>query len=403
MQSGKTDSVDHNQNSGPKETPAITKIAEPVTNTVTPTSAPIENISKIALHNCSIIDGRGELVIEDGVILIEQDKIVKVGTQKSLPIPDDYQDIDLNGNTVLPGFINTHVHNSYNLNNLQSWLKGGVTTVRDLGNIGNDEALRYMNENNVRTDTARILSTSPVLTVPGGYGNKYFNTVEEAKELVTHYSNLGVKAIRFSMEDIVNGKNMNMPTYDEYSTIVETAHSTGRKTIVHITHSKNLNYAVELGVDQIAHMVTDMAGEDLCKAIADKGIYWIPTLELWKGIDNTLDLNDCFIAQQNLKMFYKEGGKIALGTGSGGYSCEFDKGFPITEVKLMKEAGMSNMDIILAGTRNAAEACDMSDRLGTVEEGKIADLLVVTGDPLKKIDNLANTYLVIHNGKIVDF
>ncbi len=402
MQSGSTDGGDFNHDDGQKEPPTITKSAQAVTNAVTPTSAPAVNISKIALRNCSIIDGRGELVIEEGVILIEQDRIVKVGTQKSLSIPDDYLKIDLNGNTVLPGFINTNVRNSYNLSNLQNWLKGGVTTVRDLGDIGNEEAIRFMNENNARADTARIIVTSPALTVPGGYGQKYFHTVDEAKDLVTRYSNLGVKAIKISFEDNIYGKMWSCPTYEEYSAIVETAHSAGRKTVAHITHAKYLEYAVELGIDQITHMVKDIAGEALCKAIADKGIYWIPTLELWKGIDEVEGLNDCFIAKQNLKMFYKEGGKIAFGTGYGSYSYEFDKGFPITEVKLMKEAGMSNMDIILSGTRNAAEACDMSDSLGTVEAGKIADLLVVEGDPLKKIDNLGNTYMVIHNGQIVN-
>lgn len=101
-------------------------------------------------------------------------------------------------------------------------------------------------------------------------------------------------------------------------------------------------------------------------------------------------------------MFYQEGGKIALGTDFAGYFTEFDTGFPITEVTMMKEAGMSNMDIIIAGTKNAAEACDMSEDLGTIEVGKSADLLIVNGDPLKELEALRNTWMVIYNGQEVN-
>jgi imidazolonepropionase-like amidohydrolase len=107
------------------------------------------------------------------------------------------------------------------------------------------------------------------------------------------------------------------------------------------------------------------------------------------------------VAINNLSIFYKAGGKIALGTDYDGFTCTFDKGFPITEVKAMKKSGMSNMDIIIAGTKNAATVCGMEKKIGTLAPGKIADILILKDNPLYDIDNLKNTYMVIHNGQIV--
>ena len=96
-------------------------------------------------------------------------------------------------------------------------------------------------------------------------------------------------------------------------------------------------------------------------------IYWVPALELWNGVSKMHSLDWIDIAVKNLGNFYKAGGKIALGTDYAGYTCSFDKGFPITEVSLMKSAGMSNMDIIVAATKNAAYTCGILNETGTLD------------------------------------
>lgn len=356
---------------------------------------------KTALYNGTIIDGTGA-VLEDGVILIVAGLIEKVGTADEIVIPDDYRKIDLNQRVVLPGFINTHVHEGYVEENLLNFLKGGVTTVRDLGASPSTDITALRDNNNQNADTARLLASSPILTVPDGYGHDYFNSPEEASELVNHYIDQGVDAIKFSIEDFQQAKSWKMPTDEELKAIVDTAHAGGKKTVAHITHAKFLEQATELGLDQIGHMVVEDLDEDICQMVVDHGMYWIPTLELWKGVSEAHGLNWDDVAVKNLGAFYQAGGKIALGTDFAGYFTEFDTGFPITEVTLMKEAGMSNMDIIIAGTRNAAEVCDRVQDLGTIEAGKIADLLIVEGDPLKQIEDLQNTWMVIHNGQKVN-
>ena len=93
------------------------------------------------------------------------------------------------------------------------------------------------------------------------------------------------------------------------------------------------------------------------------------------------------------------GGKVALGTNFGGYVTPFDLGMPITELELMQKAGMSNMEIIVAATKNAAWACGMENEIGTIETGKFADLLLAYNNPLKDLKALLDVKMVIRNGE----
>ena len=92
---------------------------------------------------------------------------------------------------------------------------------------------------------------------------------------------------------------------------------------------------------------------------------------------------------------------MALGTDFEGYSCSWDLGMPTTEIELMRRAGMSAMQIIVAATRNAARVCDLGRELGTLESGKIADLFVIDGDPLSDLDALLEVRLVVHDGVVI--
>lgn len=361
-----------------------------------------KNTDLIALSNCTIIDGTGSNPTQNGVILINGDKIIKIGTLNTTHIPKGYKVINLNGKFVLPGFIIAHVHNAYNEDNLKNWLKAGVTTVRDCGLLGDDiDFIKERDTFNKRSDVTRIISASPNLGVNGGYGKIFYSSSAEAKKLVNEYADKNVDLIKFSIEDFQMNHHFNMPTFNELKSIVDTAHARGKKVAVHLTHEKFLDWAVTLGVDDIAHMVVEPINTEICDKIIKKNIYWIPTLELWAGVSKMYHLNWEDVAIKNLSMFYKAGGKIALGTDYEGYTCTFDKGFPITEVRAMKKAGMSNMDIIIAGTKNAAAVCGMDKKIGTLEPGKIADVLVLKDNPLYDIDNFKNTYMVIHNGQIV--
>jgi imidazolonepropionase-like amidohydrolase len=112
--------------------------------------------------------------------------------------------------------------------------------------------------------------------------------------------------------------------------------------------------------------------------MVEAGVYWVPTLELWQGVG----LRSAAIPD-NLRRFVAAGGKVALGTDYlGAPGVRFDLGMPITEIELMADAGMTPEQIIIAATRHAAHVCGLERELDTLEPGKIADVLVVDGDPL---------------------
>lgn len=355
----------------------------------------------LALVNCRLIDGTGAPAVEDAVVMIAGGRIWKVGPKDTAEVPAGAKTVDLKGATVLPGFINAHVHRSYDEHTLQSWLNAGVTAVRDEAPMIGGDFLKERDRLNKDVKNATIVSATPILTVPGGYGTSSFTTPAEAAKSVEGYISRGVDIVKFSIEDDMQGRAWTLPTEDEVKAIVDAAHAGHKKVSVHIMRERNLKWAVDAGVDDIAHMVVEPISAETAAAIASKGIYWEPTLELEKGICQMYTLDWLDVAIENVSVFVKAGGKIALGTDFGGYTCSFDTGFPITEVKLMQKAGMSAMDIIVAGTKNAAHVCDLEGVTGTVEPGLQADLLVVSGDPLKDLNTLLDVRMVIHKGVVV--
>jgi imidazolonepropionase-like amidohydrolase len=347
-----------------------------------------------------VIDGTGSQPLENATIAIKGNLIASVGAKDSIVIPEGAKEIDLNGATVMPGFINAHVHQAYVEQNLENWLKAGVTTVRDESPLATNDFLAKRDRLNKDPAHSRIISATPILAPEKGYGQDFFTSADTASKKVSQYITQGADIIKFSIEDDMAGSTWTLPTYEEVKAIVDTAHGSGYKVSVHIGHERNLQWAIDAGVDDIAHMVVEPISEETAIQVVQKGIYWIPTLEIWNGVSRDYSLNWIDVAIENLSTFYKAGGKIALGTDFAGYPGIFDNGFPVTEVNLMKQAGMTPMDIIVAGTKNAAHVCGIDDNLGTIEMGKLADLFVVNGDPLAE-NPLLTVRMVIHEGIIV--
>jgi imidazolonepropionase-like amidohydrolase len=164
-----------------------------------------------------------------------------------------------------------------------------------------------------------------------------------------------------------------------------------------VTVAADLPGALDAGVDDIAHMATDRVSDATIQRMVEASVYWVPTLELWQGVG----LRRAAIAD-NLRRFVAASGQVALGTDYlGAPNVDFDLGMPITEIELMAQAGMTPMQIIVAATRNAAHVCGLERELGTLEPGKLADVLVVDGDPLTDVHVLTQTRLVLRDGVII--
>jgi imidazolonepropionase-like amidohydrolase len=360
-----------------------------------------------ALTNAVLIDGTGSEPALEMTILIQGSRINRIGPGSDITVPANATTIDLAGAYVLPGFFNAHIHRGFNESNLQAWARAGVTTVRDIGANPNQPLFSMRDDFAANDNNARLVCAGPMVTVPNGYpiipwGSSTaltIESIEEAHQEIGGLLNEGADLIKIALErgDIF-GEVIPTLSAELAAEIVEFVHDRGTVVSAHILASRDLELALEAGVDDIAHMAADYVPDDLLLEMVNDDVYWVPTLELWHAVG----YNFGEIAIDNLRRFVQAGGNVALGTDYAGYSAPFELGMPTREIGWMREAGMTPMQIIVAGTRNAAVVCNLEDELGTVEAGKIADLLVVNSNPLEGIEEaLTDVRYVFHNGAVV--
>lgn len=341
----------------------------------------------------TLIDGTGANPVPDAVLMIQGKHIVAVGPRTSTKIPGNARVIKLPDAVILPGFINTHVHGRFVRELLETWAHEGVTTVRDLG-VPND--IPYFSlRAKYRTDLkcTRVLMAGPIIAVPGAEFGKFSISVTsptDARQKITDLIDGGADVIKLGISAPFR------PAFspEEAAAIVETAHKRNKPVAAHLISTIGLRIALDAGVDDISHLMSTGKKTDLIlKRIIDAGIYWIPTLEAIppkyreKGIDA-------------FKQYVKMGGKVAMGNDSGSLP-KVEVGMPIKELLLMRECGMTPMEIIVASTQSAARVCRLEKELGTLEKGKVADVLVIKGNPLEDLNALKNAQMVIHEGTII--
>jgi len=359
----------------------------------------------IAIVNGTLIDGKDDegLPVKDAVVIIKAGKIVAVGCSSDVNIPKGSKVIDINGGTILPGFINAHVHRVYDERILHIFAQAGILTVRDLAAYPNSafgkSSYTLRDVLNKDPTHARLIAAGPQMTaavngfVPPGYQSSVFVTSpEDSVKKGTQILDEGADLLKIMMESNWDKTSMSI---DTARAIVEIAHARGKRASVHISLCRDVEKAIQTGTDDLAHMVLDKLSPELAKKVAKTGIIWIPTIEVWKGLNLAKNV------VPNLRTFFTEGGKVALGTDFGGGPFTFDLGMPVKELGWMREAGMTPLQIIIASTRNAAEACGILKETGTLEVGKAADLFVVDGDPLTYLDTLTHIQWVIHSGVII--
>lgn len=360
----------------------------------------------MVLINAFVIDGTGAEPIDDAVIVISDGRISAVEQLSELEISSHAETIDVYGATILPGFINSHVHAGYSSSNLRAWARAGVTTVRDLG-ADHSLNLAAIRDNLLTEPTnARLAIAGPILTEPSGYPIIPFGgssaltiaTVEDARNTVNALIDEGMDVIKVAVEyGEIFGREIPVLSDEKLEEIVRAAHGRGTLVSAHISVSQDLERALDAEADDLAHMAVDVVSDALIERMIAEDVSWVPTLELWQGVGyGFVD-----IGKENLRRFVAAGGKVALGTDYAGYWTPFELGMPMTEIRLMQEAGMTPMQIIVAATRNAAHVCNRETDLGTLEEGKIADILVVEGNPLDDLSTLLNVRMVIKDGIII--
>lgn len=353
----------------------------------------------LALVGGQVIAGTDSPPIPEGVVLIRGGQIVAVGSQQEVKIPSGAQVIDVSAATVLPGFINAHVHDADQADNLRAWAEGGVTTVRDEGaRPGRFEALLNTRASLVGDPHyARVISAGRVISVEGGYGELFVDSPEDARQKVLDLLDAGADQIKITLEDGYAGvSGLPKLTPEEITAILAAAHERGSKVSGHVTRAEYLAQFVAAGVDDIAHIPYDPVPEEVWREMVRKGIGLTPTFTVYRNFGAPVS-----VCVENLRAFVDLGGRVALGNDYGGGPGTFELGIPMYEIEMMSRAGMTPMQILQAGTRQAAWVAGVDNQVGTLEVGKAADVLVVDGDPLRDLQALARIRLVIHAGAII--
>ena len=369
----------------------------------------------LALVDARLFDGSGDPPLDAAVVIIRNKQIEAVGTADEVVVPTDARVINLDGKTVLPGLINSHVHDSAAQGVLETWLEGGVTTVRDAHVIPDDMGDLFALRDSEEPGNARVIASGSLLTVPGGYPLLVWElqAIEITSEDQAHWkvrelAAMGADYIKIAVESgevmsIIADEEPPWPTLsdEELAAVVDEASEVNVRVAAHVTTLVDLERVVLAGVNDIMHGVVDPVPEELLIQMVETNISWVPTLELWKvyydlGFEEGLPT-----AQENLIRFVQLGGNVALGTDFGlSPIITFEHGTPMKELTLMEEAGMTPTEVLVAATSGAAASCGRED-IGTIAPGMMADLIVVARDPLSDLNALQDILLIVHDGQII--
>jgi imidazolonepropionase-like amidohydrolase len=357
----------------------------------------------VALVGLRIIDGTGAPPIEDGALVYRGDRIVAVGQRKTVALPEGCVVKPLPGATALPGLINAHVHSAYNEKHAALWASCGITTVRDLScdRWQVEESIAFRDRARPDPRLCRIVSAGSLITVPWGYMAKSGIAVrseQDALAKVDREIDLGVDFVKIILQE------PSFPRFASLSpklaaTIVDRAHGRGVPVTAHVGTSADLGTALDLGVDDIAHIASDELPQELIDRMVALHICLEPTLTNWAAASSA----ERSVVMDNFRRFVAAGGIVALGAEHIHTARNVGPfvGFPMAELQMMREGGMGPMQIIVAMTGNAARACRLQDQIGTLEPGKIADILVLDGDPLADLAAFTRVALVVHGGTVI--
>ena len=402
----------------------------------------------LALTNVRLIDGTGHDPIENMAIIIDGNRIKDIGLVTGYP--DSTNVVDLRGLTVMPGLVDCHLHlggltrdqpgkaiGKVSFIDMASFfwdyfrnyahrrrlaIENGVTTIRSAGD-------HYPHIIKLRDKIAagklvgpRIFAPGPTITAPGGHpagtiykGNRYIienatrqiAEVSSAREEVRRLVGGGVDCIKAIYSDInpmdITHKVPRL-SLDVLEALADEAHQHNLRLMVHTGSPKETMDAIKAGADSIEHGILPGGDstefeDDLVKMMLDKGTFFVPTLAIaWANKDAYPDLFAGL--KTTLRKLHDAGVNMAAGTDSGTPGVVIGKGLH-KELELMVEAGISPMEAITAGTRNAADNLGKANELGTIEPRKLADIIAVSGDPLKDIRDTREIKLVIKDGKIL--
>ena len=405
------------------------------------------------IHNGTVIDGNGGTPIENGAVLIEENRIKQIGRKPNITLPNaEIEMVDAGGGTILPGMIDTHVHimfvagammerlttpfstNFYQaIGFMRDTLDAGITSIRDAG--GADFGVKTAVERGLIEGPRMQISVTP-LSITGGHGDGWQLSGQDTK-LFPAYPGFpdgicdGVSDVRKKVREVLRAgaevvkicstggvfSPTDHPEFTQFSmaeleVIVEEARfRRGIKVMSHAQGAEGVKNAVLAGIHSIEHGI--YLDDEVIGLMLERDTWLVPTLLAPVAL---LEIGEATgqmpeyamrkarevveIHQDSISNAHKAGVNIAMGTDAG----VFPHGQNLRELQLMHGIGMSPMETIVATTKKAAECLGWDANVGTLDKGKWADLIVTGKNPLNDIASLKeveNVKLVIKDGKVV--
>ncbi len=396
--------------------------------------------SRTIIRPARLLDVKTGKLLTNQAVVIEADKIVSVG-----PATDAKAGtvIDLPQSTLLPGLIDVHTHLTYNpqfgyselgisiprqaligAKNARTTLEAGFTTVRNVGADGySDVALRdAINAGDI--PGPHIIASGPALGITGGHCDNNLlpfeyhvsaegvaDGVEAVQHKVREVIKYGADVIKICATGGVLSKGddprASQYTLEEMKAIVAEAHRLGRKVAAHAHGAQGILWASEAGVDSVEHC--SFIDDEAIAEVKKNGTYVVPTLYLADWLSENMQkigLPEMYaqkereiipVLHKNLAHAFASGVKVAFGTDAAVYP----HGLNAHEFAVYVKLGMTPLQAIQTATVNAADLIGWSDKVGSVEPGKWADLIAVDGDPLQDVTSLQNVKFVMKGGAVV--
>lgn len=389
----------------------------------------------------TVVDLAGGAPVPNAVILIENERITAVGPASTTSVPAGAEVIAANGKWLLPGLMNMHVHLGLALPgragaalaneteaalalrmaaNARASLLSGVTTIRLTGEKPNaDFALRQAIEAGT-AEGPRIYTAGEIVGVTGGHGMRGGvignDGPWEFRKATRKQISLGAEWIKLAISGGIADERGSIGaahmTKDEMEAVVETAHRHNVKVAAHSGSQAATDEAVDAGIDSIEHGY--YLPEVLARKMKAKGVWLVPTIVVSRpatrpfferiGSPEWYMERVFAVGEQHwtsLKTAIKEGVRIALGTDQFPFEPNDGTTATIREAEYYVEAGMTPVQSLRAATIDAATLLGIADRVGTLERGRLADIIAVDRDPTRDITALRTISLVLKGGKVV--
>ena len=399
----------------------------------------------LLLNVRTLIDATGDPPKRDVAVLVDGDRIMQIGPRGSFAAPGA-RVIDAPQSTLIPGMFDLHSHMSLLLEAIggasdqslrrdelvatrvfkaalgaKIWLQTGVTTIRHAGAGDNFAVAMKEAIADGWTPGPRVFASGSLIAQTGGVrpGNDRWvveiTGADEARRVARQQLKAGVDVLKIYGASSIGGgggRLIGPPgwpqlTVAEMRAIVEEAHKPDRLASAHTGSAESVKAAIRAGVDWVDH--ADMMDDEAIEMLLETDTPVVPTMAIAWSLEHfgeqmgfgkhiaTKAGEVAAEAKERLRKAYHAGIRIAVGTDADNPRATVAK-----ECELLTEVGMSPMEALIAATRTPAEMLRVADKLGTVEVGKIADLVVVGGSPLEDIRSLGKVEHVVQSGTVLE-